>query len=127
MNLTELVKSYLHGGPILLEWTLTGSVVESSKAQDRADICTGRLSGDPCPLNVHWIFNQQVGAGIKRIVELKNMMNLRVLGEKKLQVCSGCGGCALKPKVWMELKTILPGEEEKGKLDKRCWLLHEQP
>lgn len=125
INLLDQVRHMARGAAILLEWTIDGIVVEQQQAQKRADVCTGRLSGEKCPNNVHYEFNEQVGNAVRRVVALKNRLKLRVHGEKQLLACSACGGCALKAKVWKELSSILPDDDERAKLDPKCWLLTE--
>lgn len=125
INLLDQVRYMARGSAILLEWTLDGIVVEQNMAQSRADVCTGRLSGNRCPNNVHYEFSETVGTAVKRIVALKNRLKLRVHGEKQLLACSACGGCALKAKVWKELSSILPDDEEREKLNPQCWILAE--
>lgn len=125
MNLSERVKSIVNGAATLLEWTLDGTIIEPEKAQARADICTGRLSGKTCPNNVpDWEFTEQVSDAVRRIVGLKNDLNLKVQGEKQLFACAACG-CALRSKVWLELKTILPEPQERVKYWEKCWILSE--
>lgn len=127
MNLINRISSYLNALPILLEWTVSGRVVDEDEAQDRADICTGRKTGNPCPKNKEdFQLAEDIAAFFKQHVELKNKMQLRVQGEKQLYTCAGCG-CPLKTKVWLEWRYVKPDAEEKNKFDQRCWLLKPNP
>lgn len=110
-----------------MEWTITGRVVDEDEAQARADICTGRKTGKPCPLNKPDIeLTEEISKYFRKFVELKNKMNLRVHGEKQLHTCAACF-CPLKTKVWQEWNVVKPDEEEKKNFDPSCWLLKPNP
>ena len=76
-------------------------------AQARSDICTGRLSGVPCPNNHTGGFSltatasQVIHAQRQRKLEL----NLAVEGEGSLGVCKVCK-CYLPLKIWYHIATI---------------------
>jgi hypothetical protein len=78
------------------------------RSQDRADVCSGRLSGEKCPYNYlgHWIIPKKIADTIRRCVELKNHLSLRVEGEDKLGHCECCN-CVLSLKVHVPRQTIL--------------------
>jgi hypothetical protein len=122
MTLLEHAAQLKNGIKTLKEWLGDGAkTVSTDQAQLRANVCL------QCPKHSTTAFLEEITAGaIKRQVELKNHLQLRVYGEKSLHVCEVCG-CAMKLKVWLPLETILPDEEEKAKFDPRCWLLREKP
>ena len=97
-------------------------------AQDRADVCTGRLSGRRCPFNWAggWLFPKAVAATVRRWAEAKTKLNLRVEGESQLGHCEICN-CRLNLKIHVPLKTILnhaPKEQLEEFLTEApwCWI-----
>lgn len=125
MNVIERAKQLANGAAILAEWAIDGIVVDNDTSQKRADICTGRLNGDPCPMNVDgWKFTEEAAAAAKRIVELQKGLSLKVFGLKSLRTCAGCG-CPLKTKIFLPIDQIRPEPEEFNKYDPRCWLTKE--
>lgn len=127
MNLKDRAVAYAGGIKTLFEWTITGAVVDPEHAQKRADVCTGRLSGEKCPMNVSdWKVTELISLAVKRHIELKSKLNLRVKRDRKLFTCAGCG-CPLKTLVWQEFETINPDESEREKLWPKCWKLSESP
>jgi hypothetical protein len=117
MTLIEQAKQYVNGVDTLMEWTITGRVVTPPMAQDRADTCLR------CPRHKPTNFFKSLFAGaVKRQVGLKNKLKLRVKGEKQLGECEVCG-CVMKTKIWMELDTIKPTDEESKDYWHQCWLL----
>jgi hypothetical protein len=80
-------------------------------AQARADICTGRLNGTPCPNNHRGTFSLTAKAAqiIHAQRQRKLQLELRVDGEESLGVCKTCG-CYLPLKVFFDTETIKPHE-----------------
>jgi hypothetical protein len=128
MNVLHLVHNYANGLRIVTDWLGHGGhVVSPEQAQARADVCTGRLSGSPCPKNGAPItVEKEVAEGIKTVVELKNHLKLRVLGEKKLHTCHVCL-CHLPTKVHVPLEHIMrhTSPEELNDFVDGCWLRSE--
>lgn len=95
------------------------------RAQDRADVCSGRLTGNPCPHNYQggWIMPQKVADTVRRWFELKNHLKLRVEGEEKLGHCEICN-CGLSLKIHVPRQTTLnhTPDEEYAKLPEWCWM-----
>ena len=97
-------------------------------AQARADICTGRLSGVPCPHNHKGAFSitakaaQIIHAQRQRKLELK----LAVEGESSLGVCHVCG-CALPLKIWFDTETLYNHTDDStlARFPDFCWLKKE--
>lgn len=102
------------------------------RAQDRGDVCSGRLSGNPCPYNYRggWIVPKKVADTIRRFVEIKNHLKLRVEGEERLGHCEVCQ-CELSFKIHYPLNVIMnhTSAEEYAKFppnaehpEFHCWL-----
>jgi hypothetical protein len=123
MNIFEKARQYLNGVSILTEWLGYGALTVAPKhAQDRADICTGRLNGAGCPNNVkEFEVTEAVSQAIRTQVELKSKLQLRVQGEKALHTCKNCG-CPLKLKVWLEIQQLGLDANEVEKLPEICWM-----
>lgn len=123
MNIFEKAKQYLNGVAILTDWLGSGArTVSPKQAQDRADICTGRITGAGCPNNVkEFEVTEAVSRGIRHQVELKSKLQLRVQGEKMLHTCQNCG-CPLKLKVWLEIQQLGLDKGEVEKLPEICWM-----
>ncbi len=89
------------GVQTLREWLgEDGITVERELAQQRAEVCK------KCPHNTEG--NALLGAAaeaVKRHVEFKNKVLLRVDGEKSLGLCDICG-CYLKTKIWIPINLI---------------------
>jgi len=116
-HLLDRVQQFQEGAKILKEWLGSGAItVDRATAQRRADVCL------KCPLNVNESFTAEtIAAAIRRQVEIKNHLQLRVDGEKQLHTCSVCG-CASKLKIWLPLERILPDADELPKFHPACWL-----
>jgi hypothetical protein len=73
-----------------------------------------------------WSFVGSVASAIKKQVELKNKLNMRVLGEKQLLKCQGCG-CVLRLKVFVPIETLSQhlDENDLKEFDPRCWVTAE--
>ena len=98
-----------NGAATLKDWSDDGfAAVASDEAQNRSDICTGRLSGNPCPFNTNPDIKlpDSLADIIKGQLEKKNGMKLVVEGEQDLNICTVCA-CFLKLKVWTPMETIL--------------------
>lgn len=121
MNILDAIKGLNIGPQAIKDWLGEGCVVVPKEvAQYRADICIA------CPLNVQSGFiNEQIANAIRMQVGIKNQLNLRVDGEKRLGKCSACM-CESKLKIWLPLKNILPEPSERANFDPKCWLLNEQ-
>ena len=108
--------------------------VAADLAQDRSDICTGRLSGNACPYNrPDADFNfitDPVSGFIKAQFEKLYEMKLEVQGQDNLQTCAICL-CPLKLKVWTPIETILDRTPKamlakfKSEAPAQCWIVTE--
>jgi hypothetical protein len=112
-------------GATMREWIGEG-LQPDPLAQDRADICTGRLSGKPCPYNYlgRWMLPEAVAGTIKKLVEVKTHLKLEVDGEDKLGFCEICN-CKLSLKVHVPLNVIL-NNPPSGDFPPWCWVKKEQ-
>ena len=119
MILLDQVKMYADGVKTLTAWLGSGAVtVDGHTSQGRADACL------KCPMNVEVTLIESIADAIKRQVELKNKLGLRVNGEKSLHTCSGCG-CALRLKIHVPLESLGVDESEMDKFDRLCWMRKE--
>ncbi len=97
------------GARTLLDWSDDGfAAVPAALSQARADICTGRISGHPCPHNINSTIKipDTVAGLVQAQIEKKNGMKLTVEGEADLHICKLCL-CILPLKVHVPLPTIL--------------------
>lgn len=120
MNLLQAAQRYANGVATLTEWLGSGGeTVDHWKAQDRAETCLR------CPMNKDGLqLAEAVAAAIKRQVELKNQLHLRVQGERALYTCQACL-CPLRTKIWLPLARVKPEDDERANYDPNCWLLKE--
>lgn len=97
-------------------------------AQARADICSGRLSGTPCPNNHKGSFSltAQASAIIHAQRQRKLELKLAVEGEESIGVCRICG-CYLPLKVWFDTATIYEYTTDYTleKFPSFCWIKQE--
>lgn len=122
-------KQLLSGAAILSDWLGEGAKpVAPELAQDRADRCTGRLTGNPCPYNDSGFKPvESIANLIHAWAEKKNEMALTVIGEENLHTCQVCF-CDLKTKTHVPMKTILDRTPQAmlDKFDdvapKNCWM-----
>jgi len=122
VNLLEKAQKLAHGAATLAEWIGDGGhTVDRELAQGRADICL------KCPKhNNNFSWAEPVANAIKRQMELKNHLMLRVNGERQLHVCGVCE-CPMRLKIWLPLRRVLPELHEINDYDPSCWLLNETP
>lgn len=107
---------------IISDWLGEGGrPVHPDHSQKRADVCL------KCPKNNTSVsfesrFKGAVAAKIKRLIEIKNQMNLRVNGEKSLGVCDVCE-CVLKLKAHVPIKHIVENMDDVTMNDfpDDCW------
>lgn len=118
MNVLDRAKQITHGVQSVTEWLGSGGqVVDYETAQSRAIVCL------ECPKNVGgWAVTNFVAMAIKRHLQVKNKLNLKVQGERKLKTCSACG-CVLRLLVWEPQDRVRNQitEEELKRLPEECW------
>lgn len=120
MSLLDKAKSIPHGIAVITKWLGSGGeVVAPEAAQKRAGICLN------CPLNIPGFqLTQGVAAAIKQVLAVKNRLQLRVQGEKRLGTCAACG-CALKLQVHEPQSKVIAEMtvDERRNLPAHCWKL----
>ncbi len=120
MNLIDRAKNIGVGVEHIMKWLGDGGeVVDQQAAQKRAFTCIN------CPKNVSaGIPETAVALSIRRILEAKNKLELRVTGEKSLKSCAACG-CVLRLLIWEKQDRIEPflSEQEREELPPQCWKL----
>lgn len=129
-RLADTGLSILRGASTIADWLGDGlKPVAQEVAQNRADICSGRLNGKPC-LNNNPGFKpvETIAQIIRAWSEKKNYMTSEVMGEDNLHTCNVCL-CHLPTKIFVPMKTIL-GQTSQAMLDKfaseaprNCWML----
>jgi uncharacterized protein (UPF0218 family) len=102
------ISQAMDGSAILKDWLGDGGIpVPKEQSQARADICSGRLTANPCPFNVAGFAPiEAVAEAIKQQTEEKNKLNLRVEGEENLKSCDLCW-CPLPLKVHVPMSYIV--------------------
>lgn len=120
INLIEQAKKFSDGARTITAWLNGGAdTVSKADAQRRADVCL------KCPMNQPGgKVSDAIAAAIRKQVELKNHLQLRVDGEKSLMTCTGCG-CVLKLKIWIPIDKLGLDKEELAKFDSCCWMRDE--
>jgi len=126
MNILERASQLAHGAKTLVEWLGEGhQTVPIVVAQERADVCLN------CPYNTDsYAISQSIAVEIKKQVELKNHLNMKIEGEKRLRTChfrkdgepdKGCG-CALRLKIWLPDSKLKEDAEGLKKYHQDCWI-----
>lgn len=116
MTLIDQAKQMIEGVKTLKDWLGSGAeTVPWRLAQQRANVCL------KCPMNQPG--NMATGAiadAVKKQIELKNKLKLRVVGEKSLLHCTACG-CVLRLKVHIPIDKLGLTAVDIGKYDPNCW------
>lgn len=123
MNIWEEIKRIPDGTRHLADWIGSGgAVVDPATAQHRANTCL------KCDLNEPGAtVTKAVALAIKAQLGVKNKLNLRVDGEKRLHTCHACG-CVLRLQIW-EPQERVEGHLDKqiiGQLPSMCWKITKQ-
>lgn len=131
MSLFDQFRNDQAGAALLVDWIGAGGhVVTQLKAEHRGFTCTQGDNGKPCPLNKEpnwWERVKSVIADtIRRQLEIKEKVQLRVACEDDLNMCAACG-CCLRLKVWTPTEHI-KAHVDLVRLQKApswCWILKE--
>ncbi len=105
----------------------SGDPVHPLVAEMRAERCVHGNNGQPCPLNKArrwWEAAKETAAKwIRKEIELKSHMNLRVSQEDSLGMCKACG-CCLPLKVWAPRSVVREHTTQKivDKTPSFCWI-----
>lgn len=134
MNPLTEIQNDISGMAALADWLGdNGEPVHSMVATIRASHCVEANNGDPCPLNKvrNWwnlIENAKNLAAmwIRKELEIKNHMNLKVPQEDRLHMCGACG-CCLPLKVWAPRAYVRAHTTQKqlSKMPDYCWIKKE--
>ena len=122
-KLFDAVSSIPRGVETIREWLGEGGIpVDPATAQRRANICL------ECPKNVPPnIVTQSVALAIRRHLEVKNKLGMRVDGEKRLGKCDVCQ-CMLRLKIHVPIgivrRQMPPGEFDAYPAP--CWQTEEK-
>ncbi len=115
----------VEGEEILREWLgAGGKPVSRDQAEHRALICAD------CPQNTrkHWglFFTRPLAQAFAKTIEFKNQLKLETSRDSELGACKACS-CVLPLKVHVPLSHVLAhtSQDTLGKLDPRCWILHQ--
>jgi hypothetical protein len=117
-------RNTIAGAGVIADWLGAGlRPVDKPLAEKRAAVCA------VCPQNQPAEgFFQKLDAlaakEIKRLIEVKNELELVTSQDAKLGACAACD-CALGLKTWANLNHILAhtSDKVKAKLDPKCWIL----
>ena len=116
-NLLDQVRHIPDGAKHIKDWLGSGGqVVSYQEAQGRANTCL------TCAKNKKGFqVTSVVAMAIKKHLEIKNSMKLRVNGEKRLGACEACG-CQLRLLIWQTQDRIRM-QSEGEELPEFCWKL----
>lgn len=125
------IQNDISGLAALHDWLgETGDPVHPMVAELRAQRCVEGNEGKPCPLNVapRWWQKAKgkIANWIRKELELKAHMRLKVPQERRLHMCKACG-CCLPLKVWAPRNVIREhtSQETIDKTPSYCWMRKE--
>jgi hypothetical protein len=127
----DRAKKQIAGVLVVGDYVLHGSKpIPITESQARADVCTGRLSGKPCPRHVQsWDFNAPTRQVIRIEMEKRTKDGRTLQGEDALKICSVCG-CWLPLKVDVPFVTIWKHTSDamfdQFPKDTPCWITKER-
>lgn len=131
MSVVRTIAETIEGTEALADWLGDGGVpVNPILAEMRAGRCSIGNDGRKCPLNVHpgwWDKAKHAVANwIRRELEIKNNMRLRVSSEDNLAMCKACG-CCLQLKIWTPAKHLREHvtKEQINTTPSYCWMRRE--
>ncbi len=104
LKLTEMFGRYHRATRVLRDWIGNDGIpIEQEKAESRAAICLH------CPANspARWWEKaaNMIADAIRKQLEVKNKMGLRLSTEDKVGMCRACG-CCIRLKVWVPIEHI---------------------
>jgi hypothetical protein len=107
--LGETLSNLVSGAATILDWHHQGfKAVAAPVAQNRCNVCTHADNGNPCPFNkkVGYTLPPFAALILKKQLERKNEMALKLEGETGIGVCMVCN-CILALKVWSPKELLL--------------------
>lgn len=110
-----IIHQAIEGLPNITEWVVDGTVVELEEAQRRANICIECDNNEKASSTALFVAGR-----IRRLIELKNKLGLRVEGEKKLGQCEVCE-CVLKLQVWEPMELVEKQRNKHAGYPAHCW------
>lgn len=130
MSFLSRFKDDAEGIALLKDWLGDGGkIVPPNKSIGRAEACVNH-EGKPCPENVEpgwWDrFKMKVAEIIRKQLELKSRLGIKVPQEKDLAMCRVCG-CCLPLKVHVPIEYIAEHTNVKvrEKFPPWCWIKKE--
>jgi len=98
----------------------TAKPVEHFKAEQRGSVC------EICPKNkapLWWekLLKDPIAETIRRLLEFKNHMDLRVSMEESLQMCEVCG-CCTRLKIHVPISHIVAHMKPEDHYPDNCWI-----
>ncbi len=128
----EQLKEDVEAALFIKDWIGEGAeVVSQQEAESRAHVCRTGNEGKPCERNSNpnwwekW-YRDPIANAIRRELEIKNRLNIRLADESTVHMCSACG-CALRIKVWAPPKYIKERTTPQAieKMPAWCWMRRE--
>lgn len=134
MNVLQELRNDIEGAKLLKDWLgPDAETVGVTQAELRSGACTHGYANLPCPKNVApnwWDLVAQaknaIAETIRAELELKGHLNLHVLRENDLHMCSICG-CCMTLKVWTPIEHIKAHTtpEQLAQYPIWCWIRQE--
>lgn len=131
MNPLTEIQNDISGMAALADWLGdAGEPAHPMVAAMRASRCVEANNGEPCPMNrapKWWEKAKEIPARwMRKELELKNHMKLRVPQEDRLHMCAACG-CCLPLKVWAPRSLIRDHTTQKqlAQMPDYCWIKKE--
>lgn len=124
-TLLERARAIPRGIDTIREWlgSEDGACVSQELAQERAQVCLS------CSRNEKGgIITGAIAEAVKRHLETKSDLQMRVDGERQLGVCNVCQ-CQMRLKIWTPLSIVrkqMPAGEWES-FPSPCWQRDEQP
>lgn len=126
MNVIDEIKKDAAGLELINDWLGDGGVpVKKELAESRALIC------ETCPENrpgkIWEVIKHMAAMWIRREMEIKHTLDLKLSNEDNVGMCRACG-CCNRLKVWTPLRHINEhtSKEVFDRFPKHCWIIKEQ-
>lgn len=126
--LTE-IKNDIAGAMFLKDWLgEDGQTVTQDVAESRANVCRTGNDGKKCPHNSHpdwwsrW-FKDPIAHAIRRELEIKERIQIKLADEESVNMCGACG-CCIRLKVWAPDQHIKDRTTPQSliKMPPYCWI-----
>ena len=123
MNKLKQIKSF---AGLYVQWLGDGGKpVHPDQSQKRANICL-KCPQNNTKLSIGEVFKGKVADTVRRQIELKNELRLRVDGEKSLGICDICQ-CVLRLKVHVPFQFVDESTDDDTVMlfPQECWYVQE--